>query len=245
MNSKDARVPVVYKLNASYTHFFSDRLRVGISAYANWARHNYMYVDRNMVNEPYFRIAAEGNRGVFVPAESINTENGATDWMQGRKSDKVGRVLELISDGKINQYAFVVDGTWRYFKDGELSFSYTWNDSKDNTSYNGNVANTATLALMVKDDPRDLSTMTYSDNQFRHKVVFYGTAPSFWGISVGLRFSGIGGTRYSLAVSGNMNGDFVSSTTWLISMTRTIVIRLNIFVRVSKRSWTIRKRRRA
>ena len=98
---------------------------------------------------------------------------------------------------------------------------------------------------MVKDDPRDLSTMTYSDNQFRHKVVFYGTAPSFWGISVGLRFSGIGGTRYSLAVSGNMNGDFVSSTTWLISMTRTIVIRLNIFVRVSKRSWTIRKRRRA
>ena len=38
MNSKDARVPVVYKLNASYTHFFSDRLRVGISAYANWAR---------------------------------------------------------------------------------------------------------------------------------------------------------------------------------------------------------------
>ena len=66
--------------------------------------------------------------------------------MQGRKSNKVGRVLELISDGKINQYAFVVDGTWRYFKDGELSFSYTWNDSKDNTSYNGNVANTATLA---------------------------------------------------------------------------------------------------
>ena len=60
MNSKDARVPVVYKLNASYTHFFSDRLRVGISAYANWARHNYMYVDRNMVDEPYFRIAAEG-----------------------------------------------------------------------------------------------------------------------------------------------------------------------------------------
>lgn len=58
MNSKDARVPVVYKLNASYTHFFSDRLRVGISAYANWARHNYMYVDRNMVDEPYFRIAA-------------------------------------------------------------------------------------------------------------------------------------------------------------------------------------------
>lgn len=211
MNSKDTKVPVVYKANASYTHFFSDRLKVGVSAYANWARNNYMYVDRNMADEPFFRIAAEENRGVFVPAESINAANGATDWMKGRKTDRVGRVLELISDGRINQFAFVADGTWRYFKDGEVSLSYTWNDSKDNTSYNGNVSNTATLSLMVQDDPRNLSRMTYSDNQFRHKIVFYGTAPSFWGISAGLRFSGIGGTRYSLAVSGNMNGDFVSS----------------------------------
>src|SRR5690606_40477455 len=86
-----------------------------------------------------------------------------------------------------------------------------WNDSKDNTSYNGNVANSATLSLMVQDDPRDLSHMAYADNHFRHKVVFYGTAPSIWGITFGLRFSGLAGTRYSLAVSGNMNADFVSS----------------------------------
>lgn len=96
-------------------------------------------------------------------------------------------------------------------QDGQLSVSYTWNDTKDNTSYNGNVANSATLSQMVVDDPRDLSKMTYSNNQFRHKVVVYGTAPTFWGISIGARFSGIGGTRYSLAVSGNLNGDFVDS----------------------------------
>jgi hypothetical protein len=35
--------------------------------------------------------------------------------------------------------------------------------------------------------------------------------PSLWGISMGLRFSGIAGTRYSLAVNGNVNGDFVNS----------------------------------
>ena len=75
-----------------------------------------------------------------------------------------------------------------YYKDGELSFSYTWNDTKDNTSYNGNVANSATLSQMVVDDPRDLSKMTYSNNQFRHKLVVYGSAPTFWGITVGARF---------------------------------------------------------
>jgi hypothetical protein len=210
-NGADAKVPVVYKANVSYTHFFNDRFRMSISGYGNWARNNYMYVDRNMVEDPFFRIEAEASRGVYVPASSIDEKNGATNWIFGRKTDRVGRVLELVSEGKINQYSVVIDGTYQYFKDGEISFSYTWNDTKDNTSYNGNVANTATLALMVKDDPRDLSTMTYSDNQFRNKVVFYGTAPSFWGVTFGLRFSGMSGTRYSLAVNGNMNGDFVSS----------------------------------
>lgn len=211
MNGADAKVPVVYKANFSYTHFFTDRLKMGVSGFMTLGRHNYMYVDRNMVDEPYFRLTAEGNRGVYVPAESINPANGAADWSEGRKTDRVGRVLELISEGKVNQFAFVVDGTWRYFRDGEVAFSYTWNDTRDNTSYNGNVANSATLSKMVADDPRDMSRMTYSDNQFRHKVVFYGTAPTFWGISVGLRFSGLGGTRYSLAVNGNVNGDFVAS----------------------------------
>ena len=210
MNGKDAKVPVVYKANISYTHFFSDRLKMSVSGYMTLGRNNYMYVDRNMVDDPYFRLTAEGNRGVYVPAANIS-EKGVSTWMDGRKSEKVGRVLELVSEGKVNQFAFTVDGTWRYYKDGEISFSYTWNDTKDNTSYNGNVANSATLSQMVVDDPRDLSKMTYSNNQFRHKLVIYGSAPTFWGISVGARFSGIGGTRYSLAVNGNMNGDFVSS----------------------------------
>ncbi len=211
MNGKDARIPVVYKANISYSHFFTERLKAGLTFFTTIARHNYMYVDRNMVDQPFFTLPNEGNRGVFVPINTINEKNGATDWMQGRKSDKVSRVLELNSQGKVNQFAVVADATYRYFRDGEVSFSYTWNDAKDNTSYNGDVANTATLSLMVKDDPRDLSKMTYSDNQFRHKVVFYGTAPSFAGFNIGVRYSGIGGTRYSLAVSGNVNGDFVNS----------------------------------
>ncbi|MFL5746021.1 MAG: carboxypeptidase regulatory-like domain-containing protein [Niastella sp.] len=209
MNGKDARIPVVYKANMSYSRFITNNFKMGVTFYATIARNNYMYVDRNMVDQPFFRLSNEGNRGVYVPAASISPA-GVTDWMQGRKSMNVGRVLELNSEGKVNQFAVVVDGTWRYFKDGEISFSYTWNDTKDNTSYNGDVANSATLALMVKDDPRDLSKLTYSDGQFRHKVVFYGTLPTFYGVSVGVRYSGIGGTRYSLA-SGNVNGDFVAT----------------------------------
>lgn len=210
-NSKDVKVPTIYKANISLNHFFTPSLRVGVSAFGTWGRNNYMYVDRNMVDEPMFRLKNEGDRGVYVPASSINPKNGAANWVNSRKTTEVGRVLEMNSEGKNNTYTVVVDGTYRYFKDGQVTMSYTWNDSKDNTSYNGNVANSATLSLMVKDDPRDLSTMTYSDNQYRHKVVFYGTLPSMWGVSMGLRYSGIAGTRYSMAVQGNVNGDFVNS----------------------------------
>ncbi|WP_313264833.1 carboxypeptidase regulatory-like domain-containing protein [Sphingobacterium sp.] len=204
----DAKIPVVYKANVSYTHFFTEKLKASLSGYMNLGRNNYMYVDRNMVKDPFFRLVNEDNRGVFVPAASI--VDGAPDWKKGRISNKFGRVLELNSEGKVNQFAVVFDASYQYYKDGSISVSYTWNDAKDNTSFNGNVANTATLSLAVKDDPRDLSKMSYSNNQFRNKVVIYGTLPTFYGVSVGVRYSGIGGTRYSLLAGGNINGDFVA-----------------------------------
>ncbi|MEO6546360.1 MAG: carboxypeptidase regulatory-like domain-containing protein [Ferruginibacter sp.] len=210
-NATDAQVPVMYKANLSYSHYFTAKLKVGITGYATLGRHNYMYVDRNMAIQPFFTLANEDNRGVYVPLSTMPT-NGAGDWLQGRISNKLGRVLELNSKGKVNQFAIVVDGTYQYYKDGDISFSYTYNDTKDNTSYNGNVANTATLSLPVKDDPRDLSKMSYSDNQFRHKVVVYGSLPTFYGFSIGIRYSGIGGTRYSLLSGANSNADFVSGT---------------------------------
>ena len=210
-NSTDAQVPVMYKANLSYSHYFTARFKMTVTGYATLGRHNYMYVDRNMATQPYFRLAEEDNRGVYVPAGTIPA-NGAGDWLQGRISNKLGRVLALNSQGKVNQFAAVIDGTYQYFKDGEVSFSYSWNDTRDNTSYNGNVANTATLSLPVKDDPRDLSRMSYSDNQFRSKIVVYGTLPTFYGVSIAVRYSGIGGTRYSLLSGANSNADFVSGT---------------------------------
>lgn len=211
MNSEDLKIPTVYKGNVMYNRIFNNRLRVGVNFMASIARNNYMYLDRNIVDQPFFTLENEGNRGVYVPSGTISTSNGNADWTKGRKTTQVGRVLELVSEGRNNTYTAVIDGTYRYFKDGQITASYTWNDSRDNTSFNGNVANSATLFQAVIDDPRDLSRMSYSNGQFRNKVVLYGTLPTFKGITVGVRYSGIGGTRYSLMVNGNVNGDFVNS----------------------------------
>ncbi|MCT2561075.1 TonB-dependent receptor [Chryseobacterium herbae] len=205
---EDAKIPIVYKANISYTHFFNERFRAGIAGYMALGRNNYFYYDRNMMPDPYFTLANEGGRGVYVPAASINGTK--IDWKKGRINNNFGRVLELVSDGKVNQYSFVVDTSYRYWKDGEITASYTWSDIKDNTSYNGNVANSATLSTPIQSDPRDLR-MSYSDNQFRNKVVLYGNSPTIAGFTLGVRYSGIGGTRFSVTAGGNVNGDFVDT----------------------------------
>ncbi|MGE8434593.1 carboxypeptidase regulatory-like domain-containing protein [Chryseobacterium joostei] len=205
---KDAKIPIVYKANISYTHFFNERFRAGIAGYMALGRNNYYYYDRNMVSNPFFTLDNEGGRGVYVPISTI--KGTKLDWKEGRINKNFGRVLELVSDGKVNQFSFVVDTSYRYWKDGEITASYTWSDIKDNTSYNGNVANSATLSTLIQSDPRDLR-MTYSDNQFRNKVVIYGNSPTIAGFTLGLRYSGMGGTRFSMTSGGNINGDFVDT----------------------------------
>jgi hypothetical protein len=206
--SKDFQVPTTLKGNINYTRYFGDRLSLGLNAIISRTYNNYVYVERNLVDEPYFRIAAEENRGVFVPASTI-TSRGLTNWLNSRKSTLVGRALELNSNGILNQMAFIFDVTYRVGKDGYVNASYTLNQAKDNSSYNCCVANTSTF-LPVKDDPRALS-YGYSDNHFGSKLVINGATPTWKGFVFGATITGVGGTRYSLKVANNtsINGDFV------------------------------------
>lgn len=207
--SDDFQVPTVFKANASYNRFFGDRLRLGFNALWSRTINNYVYFDRNLVDEPYFRLSNENGRGVFVPANTIPTANGTTDWTKSRKTEEVGRVLELESTGVLEQMAFVADISYRVGKDGYASVSYTVNDARDNSSFNCCVANTSTFRPVV-DDPRQLE-MSYSDNHYRNKLVVNGATPTFLGFQLGATFTGTGGTRFNFMTGGNrsLNGDFV------------------------------------
>jgi hypothetical protein len=207
--SDDFQVPTVLKANASYNRFFGDRLRVGFNALWSRTVNNYVYFDRNLVDEPYFRLSNENGRGVFVPANTIPAANGTTDWTKSRKTDEVGRVLELESTGVLEQMAFVADISYRVGKDGYASVSYTINDAQDNSSFNCCVANTSTFRPVV-DDPRQLER-SYSDNHYRNKLVVNGATPTVWGFQLGATYTGTGGTRFNFMTGGNrsLNGDFV------------------------------------
>ncbi|RIV27318.1 carboxypeptidase regulatory-like domain-containing protein [Fibrisoma montanum] len=208
LNDPNFQVPTIYKVNATYSRFFGNNVRLGANLLYTRTLNNYVYIDQNLVDEPYFTLSNEANRGVFVPANSIAINSGQTNNVLGRKTQAVGRTLMLTNGAKLQTLTFILDGEIRLPRNGSLAFSYTWNDARDNTSYNGNVANTSTFRP-IKSDPRSLSEINYSDNQFRHKLVAFGSTPAVGGVVLSVRFTGLGGTRYSLLVDGDINGDFV------------------------------------
>lgn len=204
--SPDFRVPNTFKTNVNYNKFIGNRYRLGANVLFSQTFNNYVYLERNYVDEPYFRLTNEANRGVFVPANTIGT-NGQTNWLNSRKSTEVGRVLELESVASAYQYALILDGSVRIGRDGYFTASYTYNQAFDNSSYNCCVANTSTF-LPVVDDSRNLN-WGYSDNHFRDKIVLNGASPTWRGFVLGASLIGVGGSRYSFMVSnGSLQGDF-------------------------------------
>lgn len=204
--SDDFEVPTIFKANLSYTHIFDNRYSLGFNLLASRTVNNYTYQETNLVNDPYFVSGSDG-RDVFVPAETIG-DNGSTDWTNSRISNRVGRTLLLTSDGELDQIALVLEGTAKIGKDGYLNASYTFNQAKDNSSYNCCVANTSTF-LPVTGDPRDLNN-GFSDNNFASKLVVNGVTPTFAGFNLGFAVIGSGGSPYGFTVNSNRsaNGDF-------------------------------------
>jgi len=202
----DFQVPSTFKANINYNKYLNERIRVGLNLVYSNSFNNYVYLERNLVDQPIFRLANEANRGVFVPASTISNR-GLTNWLESRKSNNLGRVLELNSVADATQYAVIFDLGMVIGKDGYLNASYTYNQAKDNSSYNCCVANTSTF-LPVVDDSRVLSR-GYSDNQFKDKVVVNAASPTWKGFIFGASLVGIGGSRYSfLVTNGSLQGDF-------------------------------------
>ncbi|MEM7549649.1 MAG: carboxypeptidase regulatory-like domain-containing protein [Bacteroidota bacterium] len=205
--SDDFEVPIIKKMNLGYTHFINERYSLSFEALASFTRNNYVYQESNLVEEPFFTTGNEG-REVFVPADEIGG-NGFSTFLDGRISDEVGRALVLTDDGKLDQWAVIISGSARLGRDGYLDASFTYNEARDNSSYNCCVANTSTF-LPVEGDPRALN-YGFSDNNFNTKLVVNGATPSWKGLSLGVTVTGDGGSRYTFRTGRrSTNGDFNS-----------------------------------
>jgi hypothetical protein len=207
LTSPGFQAPSTWKGNLSYQRRFGRWLTVAATGLFAETRDNYHYLDRNLRLDPAFALDAEGGRPVFVPAATIDSR-GRTSFRSARRTDELTHALELVSAGRASQRAVVVEGGVSLPREGKLNVSYTWNRTRDNTSFSCCIARSAPLLTPVRGDPRDLSgAWGPSDTDFRHKVVVHAALPALWGFRVSGRYVGNTGRPFSLVVNGDINGD--------------------------------------
>lgn len=205
--SPDVRVPTTWKASAAYRRSVRPWLALTGSVFASRTTGNYYYVDRNLVEQPAFRLANEGDRPVFVPAATIDAL-GRTNVREALRQPSLSRVIELQSIGAGTQRALTLEGEARLPAGGFLTAAYTWHEARDNSTYGCCLARTATTWTAIAGDPRDLSgSWGPSDLDFRHKVVVAVAAPRLFGVQLSGRYVGQSGRRFSLVVNTDINGD--------------------------------------
>jgi hypothetical protein len=199
--------PTTWKADVSYERQLMSGLRVSISGLYARTVDNYHYLDRNLRDTAAFRLDNELDRAVFVPAATI-TAAGATSVRNAVKHTQFTNVLELVSIGRATERAVVLEADYIPSVGGQVTASYTWNKTEDNSTFNCCIARTASLFTPVTNDPRDLSdSWGPSDFDFTHKISIYGELPSWYGVRLGLRYVGASGRPFSLVTNGDINGD--------------------------------------
>ena len=201
------QIPTTWKANLSYQRRLGRSLSLAATAQLARTRDNYHYVDRNRPAQPYFTLDNEGNRPVWVPASSI-TRGGDTFQPNGFVTPEVGRVLELVPAGALEQRALILESGWSLPRGAAVNVSYTWNRTRDNSSYNCCVSRTATLFTPTTGDPNDLAGLWGpADADFRHKIAAFGSLPPVRGFQLSARYVGNTGRPFSLVVGRDVNGD--------------------------------------
>ena len=186
--------------------------RFGLSLDASYARgvNLYGFQDVNLVTQPSFTLANEGNRPVYVPAATIVPGHGRGGlrelalgvFARARDRDRIESAVRQQTDHARLQR-----------RDGEgLTFqaSYTYMRSIDQSSYSGGSATQGFSAATTGGNPNVLGWAT-SDFERRHQILLtasYALSPSVELTTVTRLMSG---TPYTPMVSGDINGDGASN----------------------------------
>ena len=170
----------------------------------------YGFQDVNLVAQPSFTLANEGNRPVFLPASTIVPGTGAMDFANSRSVSSLGHVIEIGSNLQSDNRQITLGFNGVTAKGLTFQASYTYMRSIDQSSYSGGSATQGFAAATTAGNPNILSWAT-SDFERRHQILLtasYALSPSVELTTITRLMSG---TPYTPMVSGDINGDGVSN----------------------------------
>ena len=204
----DVRAPRTLKASAAWWHRLGDGASATFGVQTSRMRDGYYYADRNLRAVPAFRLAAEGDRAVWVPPNTIPAATGVTDVRNASQHPAFARVLSLESGALAQQLAVTGEVAFRVRDRIAGTLGYAWSRARDNSTYGCCLARTATTFTPVVDDPRLLDqAWSASDVDARHRITGALSVRAPLKLAITARYVGTSGRPFSLVVDGDINGD--------------------------------------
>jgi carboxypeptidase family protein len=177
---------------------------------ASYARgqSQYGFRDLNLVGSPRFALRDEGNRPVYVPADSIVPSTGAASATASRAHPEFGRVLLIRSDleAETKQLTVALGGGTK--RGATVRLSYTLTRSVDQSSFACCSASQGFAAPTTAADP-NVPEWAKSDLERRHALLATLNYPLSEALDIGVIGRLVSGAPFTPLVGSDVNGDGV------------------------------------
>ncbi len=175
---------------------------------ASYARglSQYGFRDLNLVTTPAFTLANEGDRPVYVPADSIVPGTGALSSANSRLYPQFGQVLVIGSDLQSDTKQMTLGFGGFTGRGMSFQLSYTYTRARDQSSFSSGASSQGFAAASTAGDP---NTREWATSSFERRHAFLGTLT--YPITAAVEITAIGrltsGTPFTPTVGSDINGD--------------------------------------
>lgn len=183
--------------------------RYTVNVDATYARGTNYYgvTDLNLnTNAPQFTLSNEDNRPVYVSPSAIVSTTGALQSLNSRVQSAYGNVYSVNSNlgSEAKQVTASING---FTPQGiNMSLSYTYQRSRDQSTYTGGSAGGAFRSATTDGNP-NVTPWGTADNERRHNIQATATWPVHPSVELTAIFSYTSGQPYTPMVGGDINGD--------------------------------------
>lgn len=201
--------PRSWRTSLGLTRRVTPRLQFSVDASYALGTRLYGVRDLNLRETPAFTLPAEAGRPVYVPETGIVPGTGATSIAASRAQPGYGQVFEVTSALRSHTTQVTASASGAALRSFLWNLSYTFTDSRDQSSFSGGSAAGGFASATTAGDPNVLAWAT-SDFERRHSLRGSTTwlARPWIDVTSIIRLSS--GSPYTPRVAGDINGDGAS-----------------------------------
>jgi hypothetical protein len=216
--NEDFQFPETLKANVGFETEIGDRTRISVDLL--FSQSTKLYTVRNLnMRDVQFSLENEGGRRIFQPMEVFDpsvTDQVATEQRTRRNLD-IGNVFVNYNDGRARSLVANVEAAYNLSEDIQIRGSYTYTNSKDNSSYSCCTASSGFSDPTVGAyGPNDIggfgaTERAWGPSDFTrdHTMILSVDATTVFGVQLGAFWRLQSGRPWTPEARGDLNGDGV------------------------------------